>query len=81
MKTKVAQYRKVLSETPIDDLEVSEVPRVMFTPDGTTWVKVTVRFVVEPKQSVEIQKKLLLEILGALRDAPEKVRFPSGDAR
>lgn len=81
MKENVAQYRKVLASTPVDDLEVQDEPRVSFIADSTTWIKVTVRFIVEPKSISQVKKELFLQIMSELSKFPQRVRFPNGDAR
>ena len=81
MKKSIQQYREVLSKTPVDDVEVKDEPRIFFTADTTTWIKVTIRFLSDPKKLSETKKDMLLEIIKELRTSPEKVRFPDSNAR
>jgi len=81
MKKNVVKYRKVLSSTPVDDVEVQDEPRVFFQANSTTWIRTTLRFLGNPKEIPQIKKDLLLEIIKTLSASPDKVGFPAGNAR
>lgn len=77
MMRRVQVYRKLLEETPIDEMEVNERPSVVFRASDNSWLQVVVRFLVEPKSAGKTKRILLDKLLTALRDHPDKVRFPN----
>ncbi len=81
MKERIAVYRDLLSQTPVDELEVREQPRVFFRIDDVTWVDAIVRYVVAPREAGSVKSRLVPKLLAAMNAAPEKAMFPKGDAR
>jgi small-conductance mechanosensitive channel len=81
MMEHVRTYRELLKQTPVDELEVSEKPTVVFRISDNTWVEAIVRYVVEPRQSGPVKTRLLKKMLERLNAEPDKVMFPKGDAR
>jgi small-conductance mechanosensitive channel len=81
MLERVRTFRSLLSETPVDQLEVREYPAVLFRVSNNTWLEAIVRYLVEPKQAGRVKSKLIEKMLVALNAAPDKVMFPKGPAR
>jgi len=81
MKERIGVYRDLLSQTPVDELEVREQPRVFFRIDDVTWVDAIVRYLVAPREAGSVKSRLVPKLLDALNAVPEKVMFPKGDAR
>ena len=81
MMGRVRVYRELLAQTPVDHLEVRERPAVFFRVSANTWLQATVRYLVDPKQAGRVKTRLLPKLLDALKDAPQAVLFPKGDAR
>ena len=81
MRAQIRKYRELLARTPVDEVEVQERPSVHFRVDANTWLDATVRYLVDPKQAGRVKSRLILKMLKQLNQAPERVRFPKGDAR
>jgi small-conductance mechanosensitive channel len=81
MLERVRTFRSLLSETPVDQLEVREYPAVLFRVSSNTWLEAIVRYLVEPKRAGRVKTQLIEKMLAALNAAPEKVLFPKGPAR
>ena len=81
MMERVAIFRELLAKTPVDELEVREHPRVIFRVNENTWLEAIVRYLVTPREAGSIKTRLLPKLLAALNAAPEKTKFPKGDAR
>jgi small-conductance mechanosensitive channel len=81
MLERVRTFRSLLSETPVDQLEVREYPAVLFRVSNNTWLEAIVRYVVEPKQAGRVKSKLINKMLETLNKAPDKVMFPRGASR
>ena len=77
MLRRVTQFKKILAETPVDELEVNEFPAVILRAHNNTWIEVTLRYLVEPKKSGQVKKKLFEAIMKELKNHPEKVHFPT----
>ena len=81
MMERVAIFRELLAKTPVDELEVREHPRVIFRVNENTWLEAIVHYLVTPREAGSIKTRLLPKLLAALNAAPEKTKFPKGDAR
>jgi small-conductance mechanosensitive channel len=81
MKRQIRVYRELLSQTPVDQLEVKEEPSVLFRVNANTWLDVIVRYLVHPKEAGRVKTRLIKKLLAALNASPERVMFPKGDAR
>jgi small-conductance mechanosensitive channel len=81
MLERVRTFRSLLSETPVDQLEVREHPAELFRVSNNTRLESIVRYVVEPRQAGRVKSKLIEKMLTALNSAPDKVMFPKGAAR
>jgi small-conductance mechanosensitive channel len=81
MMDRVKTFQQLLSETPVDQLEVKEYPSVVFRVTGNTWLEAICRYLVEPRRSGAVKTRLIKKMLARLNEAPDKVMFPRGDAR
>jgi small-conductance mechanosensitive channel len=81
MMERVEVYRELLSQTPVDALEVQERPVVVFRVGENTWIEAIVRYLVEPRRAGTVKTRLIKKILDRLNAEPEKVMFPRGDLR
>ena len=81
MMERVNTYRTLLSQTPVDELEVQERPVVVFRVAENTWVEAIVRYLVEPKRAGAVKTRLIKKMLERLNAEPEKVMFPKADMR
>jgi len=81
MLERVRTFRTLLSETPVDQLEVREHPSVVFRVSENTWLEAIVRYVVPPKQAGRVKTRLVRKMLERLNAAPDRVMFPKSNAR
>lgn len=81
MRGRVKLYRDLLAKTPVDELEVTELPSVYFRINENSWIDATVRYLVLPREAGRVKSSLILKMLTALNQAPDRVRFPQGNAR
>jgi len=81
MMKRVNEYRRLLAQTPVDELEVRRHPRVMFRVSDNTWLEAIVRYLVAPREAGSVKTRLIKKLLPALNAAPDKVLFPKGANR
>lgn len=81
MVRRVRRFKKILADTPVDELNVNEYPSVFFRAHTNTWIEVVVRYLVEPKNSGPIKKKLFEVLMEELKKHPELVIFPNTNRR
>lgn len=81
MVRRVRRFKKILAETPVDELEVNEYPSVILKAHSNTWIEVIVRYLVEPKNSGQVKKKLFDALMEELKKHPEQVMFPKTNMR
>ncbi|WP_334113093.1 mechanosensitive ion channel family protein [Paucihalobacter sp.] len=74
---RVKRFKKILADTPVDELDVNEYPSVILKSHNNTWVEVVVRYLVDPKNSGRIKKELFEGVMEELKKNPSKVRFPN----
>jgi small-conductance mechanosensitive channel len=81
MMKQVAVFREVLSQTPVNQLEVQERPVVLFRVSDNTWLEAIVRYLVHPKEAGRVKSRLIQELLNRLNAEPDRVLFPRDSAR
>jgi small-conductance mechanosensitive channel len=81
MRKQVAVYRKLLAQTPVNELDVRERPSVFFRVSDNTWLVAIVRYLVEPRQAGRVKSRLIVEMLARLNAEAKRVRFPRDDMR
>lgn len=77
----VNEYKSLIRQTPIDEVEIKEYPFVNIRINANTWVEVLLVYLVEPKHSATLRTTLIKKVLDALNQQPDKVKFPKGDSR
>ena len=81
MMKQVRVFRELLAQTPVDQLQVQEVPVVMFRVSENTWLEAIVRYLVNPKEAGRVKTRLIKDLLVKLNEQPDKVLFPKSNAR
>jgi len=81
MMRRVRVFRELLSQTPVDQLEVRERPAVLFRINPNTWLDAIVRYLVHPKEAGRVKTRLIKKLLAELNAAPDRVMFPRSNAR
>jgi small-conductance mechanosensitive channel len=81
MEKRVATYRELLAETPVDALTVNERPNVQFRTSENTWIVVILRYLVEPKEAGRVKTAILKKALERLNASPDRVMFPKSNSR
>jgi len=80
MIARVQVYRQLLSQTPVDQLEIQERPVVHFRANDT-WLEAIVRYLVHPKETGRVKTRLTKKLLEKLNAEPERVLFPKSNLR
>jgi small-conductance mechanosensitive channel len=81
MSGRIRDFKELVKQTPVDDLDIKEYPFVSFRTNANTWIEVNITYLVNPKKAASTRSMLLKEIISALLKAPERVLFPKGNAR
>lgn len=81
MMERIRMFRELLSQTPVDQLEVQEYPTVVFRVGDNTWIEAICRYLVEPRRAGHVKTRLIKVMLERLNAEPEKVMFPKADMR
>lgn len=81
MVRRVKRFKKILADTPVDELHVNEYPSVILKAHNNTWIEVIVRYLVEPRNSGWVKKKLFEVVMDELMKNPGKVMFPNTNMR
>jgi hypothetical protein len=77
MVRRVKRFKIILKDTPVDELDVNEYPSVILKAHENTWIEVIVRYLVEPKKSGMVKKRLFEAVMDELKKNPGKVMFPN----
>jgi small-conductance mechanosensitive channel len=78
---KIEQFKELVKQTPVDELNIKDYPFVSLRINTNTWIEVTVTYLVEPKKASMIRSTLIKKITSELLKQPDKVMFPKGNAR
>jgi small-conductance mechanosensitive channel len=81
MLSLVRVYRELLTQTPVDELQIQERPVVHFRPSDNTWLEAIVRYLVHPKESGRIKTRIITKLLEKLNAEPQRVLFPKSNLR
>jgi hypothetical protein len=81
MMKQVEVFRRLLAQTPVNQLEVQERPVVMFRVADNSWLEVIVRYLVHPKEAGRVKSRLIRELLKQLNAERDRVMFPKGSLR
>jgi len=77
MRERVATYRTLLAKTPVDEIEVTDEPLVLFRASDNGHIEAIVRYLVLPKQAGQIKTALIRKMLEKLNEQPKRVLFPT----
>lgn len=77
MREGVATYRELLARTPVDEIEVTDEPLVLFRASDNGHIEAIVRYLVLPKQAGQIKTTLIRKMLKRLNEEPTRVLFPT----
>jgi small-conductance mechanosensitive channel len=81
MPDRVRVYRDLLSQTPVDELQIQEQPVVHFRASENTWLDAIVRYLVHPKESGRVKTRLTKKLLDKLNAESGRVLFPKSNLR
>ena len=81
MMSLVRVYRELLTQTPVDELQIQERPVVHFRPSENTWLEAIVRYLVHPKESGRVKTRIIKKLLDKMNTEPERVLFPKSNLR
>lgn len=81
MLDRVRLYRELLHQTPVNELEIQELPVVHFRASENTWLEAIVRYLVHPKESGRVKTRLIKKLLLKMNAEPERVSFPKSNLR
>jgi len=81
VESRINELKRLIAQTPIDELDIKEYPYVTFRINTNTWVEVTVTYLVEPKQASMIRSRIIKHAIAALLKEPDRVLFPKSNAR
>lgn len=81
MLKRVNDYHKLLKKTAVGELEVNERPVSFFRADDVTWIRASVRYLVDPRKAGTTINILTVKIIEALNKEPARVQFPNGNNR
>ena len=81
MIDRVQVYRDLLSQTPVDELEIQERPVVHFRANENTWLEAIVRYLVHPKEAGRVKTRLTRKLLDKLNAESGRVSFPKSNLR
>lgn len=77
MREGVATYRELLARTPVDEIEVTDDPLILFRASDNGHIEAIVRYLVLPKQAGQIKTALIRKMLKRLNEEPTRVLFPA----
>ena len=77
----VRVYCDLLSQTPVNELEIQERPVVHFRASENTWLEAIVRYLVHPKESGRVKTRLTKKLLVELNSESHRVLFPKSNLR
>lgn len=81
MAEHIKDFKDLLKDTPVDELDIKEYPFVVFRTNANTWLEVSVTYLVAPKSASATRSRLIRAIVSALLEQPDRVLFPKGNAR
>jgi small-conductance mechanosensitive channel len=77
----IEKFKYLVSQTPVDELEIKEYPHISFRINANTWVEVLVTYLVEPKKAAATRSRLIKRLLSVLNEHPDRVQFPAANNR
>jgi small-conductance mechanosensitive channel len=81
VENRIEELKKLIAQTPVDELDIKEYPYVTFRINTNTWVEVSVTYLVEPKQATATRSRIIKRAITALLKVPDRVMFTKSNAR
>jgi small-conductance mechanosensitive channel len=81
MERRIEELKKLVKESPIDEMEIKEYPFVSLRINANTWVEATVTYLVPPRQAASIRTRIIKRVIETLKKQPQRTLFPNGNAR
>lgn len=81
MEDNIEEFKALVKQTPVDELDIKEYPFVSYRINTNTWVELTLTYLVEPKMASGVRSALIKKILVELLKYPDKALFPKSNAR
>lgn len=81
MEKHIEKLKKLVKESPIDEMQIKEYPFVSLRINANTWVEATVTYLVPPKQAASIRTRIIERVIAALLLEPQKTMFPNSNSR
>jgi small-conductance mechanosensitive channel len=78
---RIRELKDLISNTPVDELDIKEYPYITFRTNTNTWLEASVTYLVEPKQATAIRTRIIKRAVHALLKDPDRVMFPKSNAR
>jgi small-conductance mechanosensitive channel len=81
MEDNIEEFKELVKQTPVDELNIKEYPYVSYRINTNTWVELTLTYLVEPKKAAVSRSRLIQKVLTELLKYPDKAMFPKSNAR
>jgi small-conductance mechanosensitive channel len=78
---KVEELKRLVQQTPVDELAIKEYPFVTYRINANTWVEASVYYLVNPKEAARVRTEIIRKAIATLLLEPDKVMFPKSNAR
>jgi small-conductance mechanosensitive channel len=81
MEDNIEEFKQLVKQTPVDELDIKEYPYVSYRINTNTWVELTLTYLVIPKMAATTRSNLIKKILDDLLQHPDKAMFPKTNNR
>ncbi|MEO6167264.1 MAG: mechanosensitive ion channel domain-containing protein [Chitinophagales bacterium] len=81
MNEHIEDFKRIIQQSPIDELEIKEYPYICFHTNANTWLEASIIYLVEPKQAATKRSLLIRNIVAELLKMPDRVMFPKSNSR
>jgi small-conductance mechanosensitive channel len=81
MAERIGELKKMVKDSPVNEMEIKEYPYVTLRINNNTWVEVTVTYLVPPKKAATYRSNIIRKILAELNSQPDKALFPKSNSR
>jgi len=81
MAKNIEHFKKMIDQTPVEEIDVSKYPYVSLRTNANTWIEITVTYLVHPNNGAATRTRIIKRILAELNSHPDRVMFPKSNAR
>ena len=81
MSKNIEFFKRLVEQTPVDELDISKYPYISLRTNQNTWIEVTVTYLVNPNYGASTRTRILKRILADLNENPDRVMFPKSNMR